>query len=192
MVFICHITLDIFMEFSDYLKRLCAMSARYNNVKGAYRASSGEGIYVVRAMEGVAQILTTRLSSSMKNKLKVSISKGNGGLPKILWISILQPGRSPSNSVSVTICFGRMGEGAIGGLMVPRAGGLFNLSPMKRYPGPILVDVDGEKPASRYNNCFINPKEWLVAEFNEVDIFDHLTSSIDVMMDLIRKGQGVN
>ena len=166
------------------------MAARYNGAKGAYRASSGEGIYVVRAMDGVAQILTNRLSGSLKNKLTVTISKGNGGLPKILWISILQPGRSPANSASVTMCFGRLGEGVIGGLMVPRGGGLFNLSPTKRSPGPILVDVDGEKSASRYNNCFINPKEWLVAEFDEADIFFHLTSSIDILMDLIHKGQG--
>ena len=125
------------MQISLQIKKICSIAGRYNREKGAYTPSSGRGAYVVKNMEDIAKELTTILSLSNFGKLVTAVSKGQGNVPKVLWIAILPAGRTVGNSASVTICFGRQGEGIVAGLMVSKSAGHLHLSPVLRLPEEI-------------------------------------------------------
>lgn len=170
------------MIITPLLKKLCAIAGKYNSTKGAYTPSSGEGAFVVKTMEKLAEELQQCLVLSTFGKLSVAVSKGQGNVPKVLWIAILPAGKTVGNSASVTICFGRQGEGLVAGLMVPKGGGHLLITPLKRKADEIRVNVDGDREGTRYSNCYINPKEWLVAELDESGIIEHLTKSVELLV----------
>ncbi len=53
------------------------------------------------------------------------------------------------------------------------------------------IDVDGDKEGEKYNNCFINPKEWLVDNLDNAEVQKHLLSSIELLAKLISAGKKV-
>jgi hypothetical protein len=169
------------MQLSLQIKKMCSIAGKYNREKGAYTPSSGQGAYVIKNMETIATDLTTILSLSNFGKLAISISKGQGNIPKVLWIAILPAGRTVGNSASVTICFGRQGEGIVAGLMVSKGAGHLHLSPVQRLPEEIRINVDGDRPGTKYSNCFINPKEWSIDELNDNEIVEHIRNSIEML-----------
>ena len=170
------------------LTKLCRFASRYNNSKTAFRSSSGEGAFVVQLLEEFAGYLVSQTKIKQYSGLQITISKGQSNLPKIFWIGIVPSSRTVSTSVSVTICFGRNGEGVVAGLMLPSAGTLHNLETVKREPTDILVDVDGDKTGSQYNQLFINPKEFLLAEIKVEELIEHLNQSMQTLLDITSTG----
>ena len=177
------------MEYLEYISKLCILAGRYSKSKVAYSSSNGQGVNVVMTLERLADGLRKSLGLNKKTTFSVLVSKGQGNVPKIFWVSILPAGRGPSKAASVSICFGKNGEGIVAGLMVPKVGGLHMLVQKERVKTEILVDVDGDKEGTKYNNCFINPKEWLVDNLDGAEIQTHLLSSIELLAKLINEGQ---
>jgi len=177
------------MEFLDLILKLCKLSGRYNNSKIAYNSSNGPGLNVVMSLESLAGEIRQKILPKNNSKFTVEISKGQGKVPKIFWVSILPNGRGPSNAASVTICFGKSGEGIVAGLMVPKAGGLHDLVVKNRELEKIQVNINGENESSKYNNCFVNPKEWTNETMCLKEIQKHLKISLNLLSDLIDDGK---
>ncbi len=163
------------------------LARRYSASKKAFTPSNGEGVIVVQYLEDIAKILIQRSSIKSEN-LEVRISKGRGNIPKIFWVSILPKGFSPADTLSVTICFGRNGEGIVAGLMVPKLGGFHDIDTVSRS-GENIINIDGDKDAVKYNDCFINPLEIRVVDFSEEKLFNHIDESIIMLNKIIKNGK---
>ncbi|MEW7985373.1 MAG: hypothetical protein AB2797_02695 [Candidatus Thiodiazotropha sp.] len=124
----------------------------------------------------------------MKTELLKYVSKGQSTLPRVLWVAFLPRGHRVSTHASIAVCFGRRGEGVVLGLMEPAEMSL-RLAPLikRTENGTPRVDVDGPNRSTRYNNRFINPKEMLVEEIDEVAFFQHIKYSVYLLEDLTRK-----
>lgn len=174
------------MQLSPLIAKMCAVAGKYNREKVAYTPSSGQGAYAVKCMEKIAEELNSSLHLSSFGKLSTFVSKGQGKVPKVLWIAILPNGRTVGNSASVTICFGRQGEGIVAGLMVSKGGGHLHLRATQRQPQDIKINVDGDKPGTKFGNSFVNPKEWLVEDLNDEQILEHLLVSLKLLLTIER------
>lgn len=169
--------------------RLCRMAGRYSESQAPYRTSEGHGVLVVQLLEDLSDHISKQTKLKTQTNLRITISKGQGNLPKVFWVGIVPTLRTVSTSISATICFGRSGEGVVAGLMLPRAGIFHALETVKRSGTSLSVDVDGDKIGTQYNDCFVNPKEWLVSNIRSEEIIDHLNQSMDWLVDLIRNGE---
>ena len=174
------------MQLSPLMGKMCAIAGKYNLEKVAYTPSSGQGAYAVKSMENIAKELSKILQVSSFGKLEISVSKGQGKVPKVLWIAILPKGRTVGNSASVTICFGRQGEGIVAGLMVSKGGGHLHLTATQRQPQDIKINVDGDKPGTKFSSSFVNPKEWLLEDLNDEKIVKHLLTSLKLLLTIER------
>jgi|GEM_PF-5191504 len=113
-------------------------------------------------------------------RLRVSQSRGAGWYPKVLWLAILPPDQQTSFGVYVCICFSGKGTGAVAGCM-SSATSRTRLNTLSRSPsGIFLVDVDGQRSTTKYNNLFNNPYEILRGKFNEDFLVAHLNASLDI------------
>jgi hypothetical protein len=176
------------MSIEIVITKLCRFAYRYNKSKTAFKSSSGEGAFVVQLLDEFARHLISQTKIKQYSNLQITISKGQSNLPKIFWVGIVPSSRTVSTSVSVTICFGRNGEGVVAGLMLPSAGTLHNLETVKRVPTSISVNVDGDKAGSQYNQLFINPKEFLVAEIKVEELIEHLNQSMQTLLEITSTG----
>jgi hypothetical protein len=174
------------MELTKAIRSLCSLAKRYELSKKAFTPSTGEGALVVHYLEVAAGNLKNKNVLGDHN-LEFKVSKGRGNLPKILWIAALPAGFSPADSLSVTICIGKKGDGIVFGLMVPQLGAFHDLDTQKRI-GPNIIDVDGNNEALRFNNCYINPMEMRISELNETIIIDHMKKSIELLNKHIEAG----
>lgn len=152
---------------------------KVRNAKGgAIRSSSPEGQQALQKMRVIAQAIAAGLELNEKSKFTTRISKGISNMPTILWVAVVPKGYEVSNCVSVTICFGKDGEGIVAGLMessfLPSARGI----PVDRRKLGVKVDVDGKKPGMRYNNRFLMPLELVEAEISDDKLISHLQKSL--------------
>ena len=51
----------------------------------------------------------------------------------------------------------------------------------------MLVDVDGKKTESRYNNAFVNPIEFVADDFDFNKLKTHIGNSITLLKELMNK-----
>jgi hypothetical protein len=167
------------MNIEGFCKKICEISQKYNESKYAYKSSSGEGIYVVEHLNALAKEITVKLNLTDSDGYSTVISKGKSNLPKVLWVAIAPKGRPPATSMSVAICFGRRGEGIVAGMMVPKTGAAHIINIVDRRSSELKVDIDGDKSNTKYNNCYVNPKEWLFDNIDDESLIGHLRSSLD-------------
>ena len=167
------------MNIESSSKKICEISKKYNESKYAYKSSSGEGIYVVEHLNALAKEITAKLNLADSGGYSTLISKGKSNLPKVLWVAIVPTGRTPATSMSVAICFGRRGEGLVAGMMVPKTGAVHTINTVDRRSSELKVDIDGDKSNTKYNNCYVNPKEWLYDNIDDGSLMAHLRSSLD-------------
>jgi hypothetical protein len=89
-------------------------------------------------------------------------------------------GKSVSGSPSVTICFGRKGDGAVAGLMVPAAlaGALVTVP---RSPDvATFIDVNSGKSIAAYNDKFVNPRDFAAGSSTWKQVRAHLKKSLEL------------
>lgn len=176
------------MPIDVTLTKLCRMANRYSKSTTAFRSSSGEGVFVIQLLEQLSIELSRETNIRKYSNIKITYSRGQSNIPKIFWIGAVPTSRTVSTSISVTICFGRNGEGIVVGLMVPKAGVFHELSTVLRSTGLMSVNVDGDKNGARYNDCFINPKEWLATDIDPEEIISHFNDSLQMLSDLSANG----
>jgi len=176
------------MAMTISISKLCRMAHRYGKSKTAFRSSMGEGAVIVQYLEQLANELGKATNLSQYSNFQITYSKGQSNIPRVFWVGVVPKSRTVSTSMSVTLCFGRSGEGIIGGLMIPRAGIHHGLKPVVRSKSNIIVNVDGDKAGTQYNDCFINPKEWVADHIDADSITNHINASLELLSSLTTTG----
>lgn len=116
---------------------------------------------------------------------KYSIGKGN--LASVMWVVFLPPGQTTQDGIYVSICFGKAGNGLVAGCAIS------NTSQKKYSPfvktvdrgqSPV-VDVDGTRRGTHYNNGYVNPLEVIVGAVDENAFLKHLKDSVPICLKAI-------
>lgn len=116
---------------------------------------------------------------------KYSIGKGN--LASVMWIVFLPPGQTTQDGIYVAICFGKAGNGLVAGCSIS------NTSQKKYSPfvktvdrgqSPV-VDVDGTRRGTHYNNGYVNPLEIMAGAVDENAFLKHLKDSVPICLKAI-------
>jgi len=139
----------------------------------------------------IVQSMLLKFSAKIEKNInltdfQISIAKGNGAYPKVPWIGITIKGRTVSNSLSVSSCFSGSGEGMVSGLMAPSKLTV-NKVLVKRTLSENFINVDGPNQNSKYNNRFVNPKEFMVYSFDKNIFLDHIGESLLMLKDHYQK-----
>lgn len=116
--------------------------------------------------------------------LKFEYSKGASNFPNILHVSILPPEQKVSNGIYVVICFDKLGRGAVAGCAESKTHpkGLDVIIRKKSNKDELLIDVDGGKENTKYNNTFANPKEFHYELVDDSDLINHLEISLNLVL----------
>ena len=108
-------------------------------------------------------------------------SIGKGNLAKVMWITFLPPGQKASDGIYVSICFGRDGNGLVTGCAISdtqkdKYRNIVETVNRGKHP---VVDVNGVRPGTRYNNGYLNPREFLSGEISEDVFLAHIRGSVE-------------
>lgn len=113
----------------------------------------------------------------------LAVSKGSGSFPRVPWIGFSPLGKRVSNSLSVVTCFARNGAGLVSGLMAPAEVALRAQVKMRSHLRESL-NIDGVSTTTRYNDKFINPRDFKITQLDIDDYLMHLSDSLVLMSKL--------
>ncbi|MDI1361960.1 hypothetical protein [Methylotenera sp.] len=161
-----------------------------NFSRKALKTSSGQAKITTQHLLTVAKSLKLLIPSTSLEKLDITISYGSGFFPKVPWVAIVPVGKRVSNSISVAICFGSNGEGLVAGAMFPNA---VDLGPFKTKSrseseeGSSYINISGINNRTKYNDKFINPRNFTKEQISEDDLVNHLNESILIMKQYLNQ-----
>lgn len=109
-------------------------------------------------------------------------SQGAGYFPAILHVSILPPGQKVSDGIYVALCFDIEGRGFLAGCIESKTNpkGLKTVNRSKA--SPLRIDVNGQRGTTKYNDCFVNPREFYYNQFILLDIVNHIEESLELCL----------
>lgn len=165
---------------SKEFRSVCRLAGEYNKLAGPLRSSAPGGQRIIRHLSALGTEIGVG-ANLLSAGLAMTYSKGQSNLPKILWMGFVPVGSSVSTGLSVTVCFGNAGNGAVAGLMLPSSARSGFPSPVIRTSGALRIDVNGAKVESQYNDRFINPREFLLDSFDPVDLLSHMRQSVETL-----------
>jgi hypothetical protein len=171
-------------SFNKSILNICSFCQKYDK-NSPISAGSATANAVRRDLQNLAEDLFSSLNEiyDASKELQATFSRGSGTFPKVPWISVLPKGKKVSNSISATMCFARTGKGMVLGIMTPAGYSLESLPSINRTEMSTYLDVDGSAK-TRYNNLFMNPKEFLLPEISKESIVKHLLDSVQIMSKL--------
>lgn len=168
-------------EFNE----LCSFRQNNPPIKGETISTNSE---LVKPVFANLDALRNKLENIFKNfkgvELKFEYSKGASNFPNILHVSILPPGQKVSNGIYVVICFDKLGRGAVAGCAESKTNpkGLDVITRKKSNKDNLIIDVDGGKENTKYNNTFANPKEFFYELTDDKELFYHLEASLNLVL----------
>lgn len=167
-------------------KKICRFCERYENEKKSISAGSPEGRDMTALLNRFSGYLARSIPRLIDCGLVVDVSRARPSMPKVPWVGIVKKGRFVGTSLSVTVCFDRAGKGAVAGLMQPASGSpRQGLVPKNRTADPSFVlNVDGSRAETHYNNRFMNPEEFLAQDLDHTRLISHLDDSISRLLAL--------
>ncbi len=105
-------------------------------------------------------------------------SIGVGNLASVVWIVFLPPGQSTQDGIYVSFCFGKAGNGLVTGCAISNTSKKkYSYVPTVERKNP-LVDVDGTRPGTHYNDGYVNPLEVFAGKVDEVALLNHIRESV--------------
>lgn len=155
------------------------LSFRQNNPGGR-----GSGLYanderlipVYRSLNSLKDSFSELFSTYRGFNFTIEISKGITYFPSIIHICILPHDQKVSDGIYTALCFDKFGRGLVVGcaesVTIPR--GLNT-----KYRNSELIDVDGLRETTKYNNCFVNPKEFYYGKVSLDELIEHIKESMD-------------
>jgi hypothetical protein len=167
-------------KLTQNIKKICLLAKKHKESGGAWSTGSIEARYILSGLTVTANRLSILMSGSVQKLPAWKISTGAGKLPKVLWISFPIGGTSPGNSPSVSVCFGKNGDGIVAGLMTSRFNPSLRLTTKIRDCKEGTIDVDGSSAQTKFNNAFVNPIEYSVENLDSADLISHLVKSFKI------------
>ena len=153
--------------------------------KHGFGISSPQAKKLEDAVKGLEEELSAAHIFPEDWTAKYSIGKGN--LASVMWVVFLPPGQTTQDGIYVSICFGKAGNGLVAGCAIS------NTSQKKYSPfvktvdrgqSPV-VDVDGTRRGTHYNNGYVNPLEVIVGAVDENAFLKHLKDSVPICLKAI-------
>ena len=165
---------------------ICKFPQMYQKSRTAIKTNEKEAKNITNNLLEFSHQIFDSIDNEVKEGVMIRVSKGMTYMPYILWVAFLPDGCRVSRNMSVAICFGKNGEGVVAGVMEPK-GMSQPIAPTKgRTNGKILVDVDGKKASNKYNNMFLNPKEFIRDEIDITELVSHVSESIVYLKEILK------
>lgn len=120
-------------------------------------------------------------------------SIGKGNLATVMWVTFLPPNQKTSDGIYVSVCFGKKGNGVVVGCAISDTKKKkYNrlVQTVDRGVNPV-VDVNGVRPGTKYNNGYLNPKEFLVQSFDEEGLCSHIKDSVKQCQETLAEISGL-
>ena len=115
---------------------------------------------------------------------KHSIGKGN--LASVMWIVFLPPGQTTQDGIYVSFCFGKAGNGLVTGCAISNTSKKkYSYVPTVERKNP-LIDVDGTRPGTHYNDGFVNPLEVFAGKVDEEGLLNHIRESVEKCYECLK------
>ncbi|WP_295212391.1 hypothetical protein [uncultured Chryseobacterium sp.] len=172
---------------SDYFNTICEFRQAHPVLKGQPLRTNDPGIMTIReALNGLKEILENKYEKFKGMALSAEISRGITNLPHVLYACILPPGQLVPNGIYTVICFDLLGRGALVGCVESKvtSKGLVTVQ-RKKKPGLLPIDVDGASERTKYNNVFVNPKEFYYPLENSEMLEWHIAESLGLALSLL-------
>lgn len=170
-------------QIQEQLYLLMDFRQKYPGVKG-YGIYTNDNILtpIHQALDTLAQIFRIEFNGYKDFNFRIEVSKGQSYFPCILHISILPPKQKVSDGIYTVICFDKYGRGILAGCMesVTNPKGLNTI-----YRNAEQIDVNGLRSTTKYNNSFINPKEFYCNNINIDELIEHLYKSLDLTLQYL-------
>lgn len=153
--------------------------------KHGFGISSPQAKKLEDAVKGLEEELSAAHIFPEDWTAKYSIGKGN--LASVMWVVFLPPGQTAQDGIYVSICFGKAGNGLVAGCAISDTSQK-KYSPfvktVDRGQSPV-VDVDGTRRGTHYNNGYVNPLEVIVGSVDENAFLKHLKDSVPICLKAI-------
>ena len=177
-------------SLSSLFDEICSFSEKYSRKKYAISVQEFEAKKVVRDLKAFSKQIYNELDEDVIEGFTMTCSYGMAYMPHIVWIAFLPVGEKVSRHMSVAICFGKTGEGAVCGLMESRGIRQSITQTFKRSKQKDnKINIDGGKTKNNYTDSFVNPIEILREELNSDTLVQHISSSIKILKELLEKNQ---
>ncbi|WP_294250812.1 hypothetical protein [uncultured Chryseobacterium sp.] len=174
-------------QINNYFNPICEFRQIHPVIKGQPLRTNDPGMMTIRdALNGLKDCLEDEYNTFRSNDLSVQISRGITNLPHVLYACILPPGQLVPNGIYTVICFDVLGRGALVGCVESKvtSKGLKTVQ-RKKGPGLLSIDVDGASERTKYNNVFVNPKEFYYPLENEDALDLHIKESLELALDFL-------
>ena len=114
-------------------------------------------------------------------------SIGQGKLAYVVWIGFFPPEQKAQDGIYVSFCFGKTGNGLVTGCAVSNTSQKkYSFIPTVKRNNPV-IDVDGKRRGTHYNNTFVNPLEVWAGNVEEEKLFCHIKDSVEKCLEWLNK-----
>lgn len=161
-------------EVTHFFDTICAKVQEKNQL--GFGISSPHAKVLDAAVKGfeAAVVKTGVIPSEWDHKSSI----GKGNLASVVWVVFLPPGQTAQDGIYISCCFGKSGNGLVAGCAISNTSkAKYHYVPTVERKTPV-VDVDGTRPGTHYNNGYVNPQEFLVSGFDEDVFLKHLKDSV--------------
>lgn len=170
-------------KIDDRANEICNLIQQKNKL--GFGISSPQAKKLEDAVKGLEEELSAAHIFPEDWTAKYSIGKGN--LASVMWVVFLPPGQTTQDGIYVSICFGKNGNGLVAGCAIS------NTSQKKYSPfvktvdrgASPIVDVDGTRRGTHYNNGYVNPLEIMAGAVDETAFLKHLKASVPICLKAI-------
>jgi len=167
-----------------YFNAVCEFRQLHPALKNmALKTNDPEIISVKDALNGLKKNLQHQYNEINNIPFTVEVSRGIVNLPNVLYACILPTGQLVRNGIYTAICFDILGRGALVGCVESKvtSKGLKTIQ-RKTGSGLLSIDVDGASERTKYNNVFVNPKEFYYPVEDRDALDEHIQESMKLSL----------
>lgn len=169
------------MSIINDFNTIFAFCFHYNSLKKAINASEDQSQTMKAAQKRILIYLQALLEyNGLAEYYELKNSSGMPSMPRVPWISVIRKNQKVYSHPSVTICFGRAGNGFVVGLMKSVSTNKFELETIERVSHKKFIDINSSKASTSYNNKFVNPTEFYKDEINLIELEKKIIESLSL------------
>ncbi|MEI3789626.1 MULTISPECIES: HNH endonuclease [unclassified Chryseobacterium] len=169
---------------TKYFNQICEFRQKNPIIKGSAIRTDNPILHDVKiALSNLKDELHKRYKKFEGIDFTVEISKGAANFPNITHVCILPPGQKVSDGIYVAICFDKLGKGAVVGCAESKTNSRsLNIVVRKKGKYIPILDIDGGSEKTKYNNVYENPKDFYYKLENEVELENHIKTSLSLCL----------
>lgn len=164
------------MKIKELFEKICALIREKNQI--GFGISSPQAKTLDQQLHGFKDTLIE--TGVIPEDWSSNYSIGKGNLASVMWVVFLPPNQTTQDGIYVSLCFGKTGNGLVAGCTISNTSKKkYGFVPTVSRKNPV-VDVDGTRPGTHYNNGYVNPKEFLSGSFDANLLLEQLKESVEV------------